>query len=53
MDPYQEMKKGAGEVANQLTALDTLPEDLGLVSSTHMAAHRHLYLQFQASDTIL
>jgi hypothetical protein len=30
---------GAGEMAQQLRALTALPEDLGSIPSTHMAAH--------------
>jgi hypothetical protein len=33
---------GTGEVAQWLRALTTFPEDLGSISSTHMAAHNCL-----------
>lgn len=34
-------------MAQRLTTLATLMEDLGSVGSTYMAAHNHLYLQVQ------
>jgi hypothetical protein len=40
---------GAGELAQQLRALATLAEDLGLLSSTHGTAHNCLTLQFQGN----
>ena len=33
----------AGEVAQRLRALAALPEDLGLILSSHMLAHSHPY----------
>ena len=38
---------GDGEMAQQLIAFVALAEDLGSGSSTHMAAHNNLKLQFQ------
>jgi len=35
-------KLGPGEEVQGLKALAVLPEDLGLISSTHMAAHNLL-----------
>ncbi|KAK7798640.1 hypothetical protein U0070_002731 [Myodes glareolus] len=37
---------GAGEMAQRLRALTALPEDPGLIPSTHMAAHNCLKMQF-------
>lgn len=37
-----QLLKGAGEMARQLSTLAALPQDLGLVSSVHMVAHNHL-----------
>lgn len=37
----------AEETAQQLSAFTTLAEDSGLVSSTHIVSHTHLYVQFQ------
>jgi hypothetical protein len=34
--------KGAGEMAQWLRALASLPEDLGLIPSTHIRVHNHL-----------
>jgi hypothetical protein len=34
-------------MAQWLRALALLPEDSGLIPSTHMMAHNHLQLQFQ------
>ena len=42
---------GAGEMAQKLRALPALVDDLGSISRIHMAAHNHLYLQFE--DPIL
>jgi hypothetical protein len=39
----------AGEMAQQLRALDALTEDGGSVPSTSMAAHNHLLLQSQGN----
>jgi hypothetical protein len=39
--------KKAGEMSQRLRALAALPEDTGSIPGTHMAAHRHLQLQFQ------
>jgi hypothetical protein len=36
-----------GEIAHRLRALNDLPEDLGLISSTHIASYYHLYPLFQ------
>lgn len=36
----EEMKE-TGEVAEELRALDVLPEDQGSILSTHKAAHNH------------
>ena len=36
-----------GEMAQWLKALAALPGDPGSVPSTYMAAHNHLFLQFQ------
>ena len=41
-DPLRKLVSGAGEVAQQLRALASLPEDPGSVPSTHMAAHNCL-----------
>ena len=38
---------GAGEMAQWLGALTALPEDLGSIPSTHMAAHNCLKIQLQ------
>ena len=38
----RERMRGAGEMAQQLGALAVLPEDLGSIPSTHMAAHNCL-----------
>jgi hypothetical protein len=38
---------GTGEMAQQLRELAALPEDWGLIPSTHMAAHKSLELQLQ------
>ena len=38
---------GAKEMSGWLRALAALAEDPGLVPSTCMAAHNHLYVQFQ------
>jgi hypothetical protein len=34
--------KGVGDMAQQLSALITLPEDLGSILSTYMVAHNSL-----------
>lgn len=36
-----------GEMAQRLRALTVLPEDLSLMTSTHMLFYNHLELQFQ------
>jgi hypothetical protein len=43
---------GAGEMAWWLRAPVALTEDPGSVSSTHMVAYNHLYLQFQVLQRI-
>jgi hypothetical protein len=48
----KEVKLRAGKVAQWLRALATLPEDLGLILSTHVAAQNHIELQFQESNTL-
>ena len=35
----------AGEMAQRLSALAALPEDPGLIPSTHMVAHNHLWYE--------
>jgi hypothetical protein len=45
------MKRGAGEIAQRLRLLAFLPEDLGSIPSTHMAAYNYLQLQFRGYDT--
>ena len=37
----------AGEMTQQLRAFASLPEDLGSIPSTHVAAHNYQTLQFQ------
>jgi hypothetical protein len=37
-------KTRAGEMAQRLTAFFVLPDDLGLIPSTHMMVHNYLYL---------
>jgi hypothetical protein len=39
----QKPSKGAGEMAQQLRALTSLPKDLSSIPSNHMVAHSHLY----------
>lgn len=46
--PLKLIVLGAGEVAQQLGALATLPEDLGLVPSTYLE-----WLKFQRPDALL
>jgi hypothetical protein len=41
------MIPGEGEIVQQLRALGIIPEDLGSISSTHLAAHYCLSLQLQ------
>lgn len=41
------MIKWAGEITQQVRARVALPEDLGSISSTHMATHNCLSLHFQ------
>jgi hypothetical protein len=43
----------ARETAQQIRALAALPEDMGSISSIHMAAHNQMLLQFQGFDTLL
>lgn len=40
-------KRGAGETAQQLRALDALLKDMYLIPSAHTVAYNHLELQFQ------
>ena len=40
-------RTGPGKMAQGLGALDTLVESVGLILSAHVAAHKHLWLQFQ------
>jgi hypothetical protein len=39
-------QNGAGEMAQQLRALTSLPEVLSSIPSNHMVAHNHLYALF-------
>ena len=41
-DPINKEEVGAGEMAQQLRALTTLPEVLSSIPSNHMVAHNHL-----------
>jgi hypothetical protein len=43
-------KREAGEMAQRLRALAALPEDLGSIPNTHMAAHNSLELLFQETQ---
>jgi hypothetical protein len=38
----KEQKRRAGEMAQQLRALNAFPEDLSSIPSNHMVAHNHL-----------
>jgi hypothetical protein len=40
----------AGEVAHWLRALAALPEELGSISNTHMAAHNYLSVALVSGD---
>lgn len=42
----------AGEFAQHLRVLTALSEDQSSISSTHMEAHKHLYLQFQGINAL-
>ena len=39
-------------MAQKLRTLAALAENPGSVPNNHMAAHNHVYLQFQASNTL-
>ena len=43
---------GAGEMAQQLTALTALPEVLSSIPSNHMVAHNHLQWDLMLSSDV-
>lgn len=44
---YDNLIMGPEEMSTRLRALIVLAEDLGSIHNSHMAAHKHLSVQFQ------